>query len=210
MEINLFGLIKFGQKVHMEQLYKSGVIYMNHLSEFVKIEDNELRGDKHESLSEIKKITNIEISHRGRKIGYAETGRLSLWHNELMGNIYSMYTLYNVQRPEEILIDAKCKDFGDTFIIITNVEEFISRIKKEAAIHSVEVIYGPVEYVNTKEYLGSWSVFKKPLEYLYQQEFRFFAKKDNSGPFCLTIGSLEDISIMLDSDSLDKLSFERG
>lgn len=61
MNVNLFGLIKFGQKSHMLQLYEDGVLHMNHLSEFLKIEDNLLRGDKYESLSEIKVINDIKI-----------------------------------------------------------------------------------------------------------------------------------------------------
>ncbi|MGV3585975.1 MAG: hypothetical protein ACO1OF_03140 [Adhaeribacter sp.] len=209
MEINLFGLIKFGQKVHVEELYKKGTIYMNHLSEFLKIDDNGLRGDKYESLSEIKEIFNVEISHQGRKVGYAKTGRLSLWNNELSGNIYSMYTLYTLNNLAGIRIDAKCKDFGDAFVIITNVEEFIARIQKEADKLGLDIIYGPVDYVNTKEYLGNWSVFKKPIEYSFQNEFRFFIRQNSSGPFSLSIGTIEDISSMLDSQSLEELSFAR-
>lgn len=209
MEVNLFGLIKFGQKVHMEEFQEKGILYMNHLSEFLKIEDNALRGDKHESLSEISSITNMEISHKGRKLGYAENGRLSLWHNELGGNIYSMYALFTVDKPEEIQIDNRCKEFGNACVIVTKIDEFISRIKNEAAKQEIELIFGPVDYLSTKEYIGNWSVFKKPLEYYYQKEFRFFVRRDNSGPFCLNIGSIKDISIIMDAGDLEKLRIEK-
>ena len=207
MKINLFGLIKFGQRIHVEELYRKGIIYMNHLSEFLKIDDNVLRGDKYESLSEIKEIINIEISYQGEKVGYAKNGKLSLWNNELSGNIYSMYTLFTIDKLEEIRIDKKCKEFGNSFVIITNVEEFISRVKKEANKQGLDIIFGTVDYVNTKEYVGNWSVFKKPKEYSYQNEFRFFVRQNSSGPFCLTLGSIENISLMIDSEDLEKLTF---
>jgi len=209
MKINLFGLIKFGQKAHVEELYRKGVIYMNHLSEFLKIDDNILRGDKCESLSEIKEIINIEISYQGKKVGYAKNGKLSLWNNELSGNIYSMYTLFTIDKLEEIRINKKCKEFGDAFVIITNVEEFLSRVKNEANEQGLDIIYGTVDYVNTNEYVGNWSVFKKPMEYSYQNEFRFFIKQNSSGSLCLTLGSIEDISLMLNSEDLEKLTFGR-
>ena len=208
-KINLFGLIKFGQKVHLEELYRKGVIYMNHLSEFLKLDDNVLRGDKYESLAEIKEIFNIEVSHQGKNVGYAKNGKLSLWNNELSGNIYSMYTLFTNDKLEELRINEKCKEFGDAFVIISNVEEFISRIKKEACKQGLDIVYGTVDYVNAKEYVGNWSVFKKPIEYSYQKEFRFFIRQNSSGPFCLTLGSIEDISLMLDSGDLDKLNFAK-
>lgn len=209
MKVNLFGLIKFGQKVHMEEFQEKGILYMNHLSEFLKIEDNALRGDKHESLSEIRSIINIELSLQERKVGYAENGRLSLWHNDLGGNIYSMYALFTVDKPEKIQIDNRCKEFGNACVIVTKVDEFISRIKKEAAKQEIEIIYGPVDYLSTKGYVGNWSVFKKPLEYYYQKEFRFFVRTDNLGPFCLNIGSIRDISIMMDTEDLEKLRIEK-
>lgn len=120
-----------------------------------------------------------------------------------------MYTLFTPEDSEKKFIDSKCKDFGDTFVMITNVLEFIGRVKKAASDQNIRIIYGPVEYLDVKQYLGKWAVFKKPSQYSYQNEFRFFIARNLSGPFCLNIGSIKDISFMSDSESLDQLTFEK-
>lgn len=46
-------LVKFGRLEHLQQLQNEGLLYMNPLRCFWKIEDEELRGDPADGISEL-------------------------------------------------------------------------------------------------------------------------------------------------------------
>ena len=46
-------LIKFGQREHLLRLRDEGLLYMNNLPYFWKIEDDELRGDPFDCIAEV-------------------------------------------------------------------------------------------------------------------------------------------------------------
>ena len=189
----------------MESFYKQGIMFMNNLSAFRKIEDGELRGDKHEALNEQKEISNFRISVGNSKVGVAEKGTFQLWYNNPKGNIFSMYALEAHENLEEIKIDNACKKFGDTCVLILDINEFINRVDKAAKRNGYDIIYSPVEYIDLKEFHGKWSVFKKPIQYSYQSEFRFLIRREVSEPLLLNIGSLEDIAAIVESSKIDTL-----
>ncbi|MCX2740591.1 hypothetical protein [Pontibacter anaerobius] len=205
MKVDICSLIKFGEKAHMESFYKKGIVFMNHLNAFRHIEDEELRGDKHEALYEQKEINNIKIYLGNNKLGVAEKGRFQLWNDNPKGNIFSMYALKTTEDLSDIKIDSACKKFGDACVLILDINEFISRVGKAAKRAGYELVYSPVEYIDLKRYHGKWSVFKKPIQYSYQSEFRFFIRREESEPLFLEIGSLEDIAAIAESDKIDTL-----
>ena len=51
MSKNFTYLVKFQNQPYADSLYKEGLIYMNPLSYFQKLEDNNLRGDMYENLA---------------------------------------------------------------------------------------------------------------------------------------------------------------
>jgi hypothetical protein len=55
-------LIKFGQEKHLLQLQNEGLLYMNNLSFFWKIEDDELRGDPCDCVAEIARGPKIYMT----------------------------------------------------------------------------------------------------------------------------------------------------
>ncbi|SNC66775.1 hypothetical protein SAMN06265337_1725 [Hymenobacter gelipurpurascens] len=208
-KIQLFSLIKIGDRKFMENLYYNGTIYMNHVSEFVKIEDGNVRGDKHEHLDEQQEINNIVISLKGEDVLRADIGKLQVWNEEPIGNIYSMYMLETVENVEDLIIDSKCKQFGDTAVIILKVDEFYDRVKSNIENKGLKVYSGPVDYIDTNTFFGKWSLFKKPLEYKYQSEFRFVVKRNEISPLVINIGSLKDIAVIIESDKIDQLRFSK-
>ncbi|GAB3289830.1 hypothetical protein [Hymenobacter tenuis] len=208
-KIQVFSLIKIGDRRFMEDLYQNGTIYMNHISEFVRIEDDNVRGDKHEHLDEQQEINNIVISLRENNVLRGDTGKLQVWNEEPVGNIYSMYMLETVDHVEDLIIDSKCKEFGDTAVIILKVDEFYNLIESAIEKEGFKVLSGPVTYVDTNTFFGKWSLFKKPLEYKYQSEFRFVVKKNGYGPFVIKIGSLKDIAVIIESEKIDQLRISR-
>lgn len=209
MRINVCSLIKFGEKIHMESFYEDGLLYMNSLEVFRKIEDGELRGDKHEALYEQKEINNIRISLGNNKIGVAEKGFLQLWNENQQGNIFSMVALKTAENLDDIKINSECQKFGDTCVFILDIKEFINRVLKAAKEAGLELTYAPIEYFNMKSFQGKWSVFKKPLQYSFQSEFRFFISREEPGPLLLEIGSLKDISAIAESSKIDTLKISK-
>ncbi|MDO7846349.1 hypothetical protein Q5H92_08280 [Hymenobacter sp. M29] len=208
--VELFALIKFGAKHHMQQLYDDGVLYMNHISEFVRIEDSGLRGDKYESALSMQRMINIDIAHNGIVIAKAERGKITMHEDNPVGNIYSMYGLKVVDDLSQIKVDERCKNFGDSCVILHNVPEFISRVNQAASTLNMKLLYEPVQYQNLEEYEGNWSLFKKPDYYKYQREFRLLIKQEEFiGPIILSIGSIHDIAVMLGTDKIDGLKVER-
>lgn len=205
MNINVCSLIKFGEKAHMESFFQDGLMYMNNLDTFRKIEDQELRGDKHEALYEQREVKNIRISLGSSKIGSAEKGFFQLWHDKPQGNIFSMYALRTTENLNDIEISTNCKKFGDTCVFILDIKEFIKRVKSATHKAGLEVFYAPVEYTDIKSFQGKWSIFRKPLEYSYQSELRFYIKSDGKGPFCLELGSLKDIAAITESCQIHTL-----
>jgi hypothetical protein len=209
MKFSLFALVKFGQKAHIQALFEKGQIYMNHVSEFVKIEDSKLRGDEYEVLLSAEQIYNLEVSLQGRIIGTAGTGEIFIKNDLPVGNIYSMYALSHVPDLSLLKVDERCKEFGDSCLIILDVAEFIKRIEQAVSESDRKLIYSPVEYENMQTYIGKWSLFKKPLEYNYQKEFRLVVKQEEFvGPVIYEIGPLDDIAVMLESASISNWKFK--
>jgi hypothetical protein len=205
----MFGLIKFGERAHMKQLLDNGTVFMNSTGFFLDIEDNNLRGDKFESLSEIIPGNNLELYHKDHLVAVAEIAKLSIWNNYPKGNIFCSYTLFTDYHLDGNGIDPGCKEFGDTAIIITDFNKFLSRVNRAVAEQQLNVVYAPVDYLDTSTYEGKWTPFKKPIEYSFQKEFRFFIRGQAYEPLVLNIGPINDIAFMLDSDKIDKLRFVR-
>jgi hypothetical protein len=209
MEFSLFALVKFGQKIHIQALLEKGQIYMNHISEFIKIEDSKLRGDEYEVLLSAEQVYNLEVSLQGRIIGTAGIGKIFIKNNLPVGNIYSMYALSQTPDLSLLKIDERCKEFGDSCLVILNVAEFMKRIEKAVLESGRKLMYSPVHYEDMQTYIGKWSLFKKPIEYNYQKEFRLVVKQEEFiGPVIYEIGPLDDIAIMLESAGISNWKFQ--
>ena len=55
-------LIKFGRQEHLQLLQEEGLLYMNNLPYFWKIEDEELRGDPFDCISEVSRGPKVVLT----------------------------------------------------------------------------------------------------------------------------------------------------
>ncbi len=98
------------------------------------------------------------------------------------------------------------RKFGTHVLRITNHQEFSKRLSKAVTAHPhlynspfFEGGYGQVDYVDFTEYSGPVGLFRKPMEYAWQREFRicFGAEPEalnERGALELNIGDLSDIT----------------
>jgi hypothetical protein len=92
------------------------------------------------------------------------------------------------------LVDEQAFGFGDSFVLVLNTQEFISRTCKAARSAGFRCMYGLIEYYDVDGYSGETGPFRKPSNFAYQQEFRFLVEPGSSQPIRLAVGSLEDIT----------------
>lgn len=204
-EVGLFFLIKIGKKKHMDELYEKGLIYMSNIDYFRKLEEKELRGDKNEGIIGLEQVSNVKLLHEGKEIARGDSGQLKFHAYENNGNIYSLIAITSQEDPEDFRINERNNNFGDCFVVITDVKEFIERIENELKRLKYEYEYGLVSYYDSKKHSGPLNVFSKADYFEYQKEFRFFVKRNETGPLIIKIGSIENISFIFDIEKLDKI-----
>jgi hypothetical protein len=207
-KIGLFYLIKIGGGKFMHELYEHGVIFMNDIDYFRQYEDNELRGDKEEGIKGIEQVADIKLLHNSKILAHGNSGQLKFHDYDKNGNIYSLMAITSLENPVSFQIDEKNKRFGDCFVVITEVKDFIHRIEDKLKELKFEYEYGLIRYYNLKKYSGPLDVFCKPDNFKYQREFRFFVKRKESGPLKFKISPIKDISYILEINKLDKISIK--
>lgn len=197
-------LIKFGQQDHLLQLQNEGLLYMNHLSFFWEIEDEELRGDPCDCVAEVA---------RGPKIGFTladgkEVSMEGKWTLRMPPpqpekiNIFSMYSLRPLAE-NTFPVDEKNFRFGEHALLLIKPSEFMRRI--ELSLKSQRIIANAdlVEYVDD-EYAGKVGPFRKFKKFSYQSEWRLVCLDGPGGPRKIYIGSIQDISVIMRSDEVNK------
>ena len=161
---------------------------------------------KDEGLAGIEQVAELKLLHNGKVLARSDSAQLKFHDYENKGNLYCLVAITSCEDPEIFKIDEKNKGLGDCFVVITDVREFIKRIGDKLKERGYE--YGLVDYYNPKEYSGPLNVFRKPVKFKYQKEFRFFVKRNKSGPLDIEIGSIEDIAFIFDIEKLDKISIK--
>lgn len=98
------------------------------------------------------------------------------------------------------------REFGTHVLRITNLIEFSRRLSQAVTTHPhlynspfFEGGYGQVDYVDFSDYSGPVGLFRKPIEYAWQREYRlcFGAEPEalnDRGALELNIGDLSDIT----------------
>jgi hypothetical protein len=206
-------LIKFGQEKHLLQLQNEGLLYMNNLPYFWKMEDDELRGDPCDCVAEIARGPKIAFTLADGKQFFMEgewTLRIPPVNPEKV-NIFSMYSLRPLAE-NTFPINEKNFRFGDHALLLIKPEEFMRRL--EFSLKSQRIVGNGdlVEYVDD-EYAGKVGPFRKFSKFNYQSEWRLVCKDGPGGPRKIYIGSIQDISVIIRSDVLNKelrIEFESG
>ncbi len=195
--------MKFGQKDHIMDMYTNGTIYMNPIQYFRTCEDNALRGDKYEGIRALKNYPGGEFEIKALNFkGEYISLQIREDYEQVLGNIYSLYSIssYHIKRPLKFKINNQISKFGDHCLFIKNNPEFLKRLKEKLRDLNLKFRYGFVDYYNSNKKNGIITLFQKPNEYKYQNEFRFYIERESTQPFVISIGSLEDIAAIYNTD----------
>ena len=127
----VLGMFKFGENQNIEQ-FARGLLYMNTLKHFVEIETSSLRRDSHEGTSHLWRGDGVTLSIRTAADGpFTPIGGLqglSYRPDALQNvNVFCMYALR--ESASETFVDPRNFNFGDTFAILIEFEEFMKRLK---------------------------------------------------------------------------------
>mgnify|MGYP000005426396 FL=1 len=169
----------------------------NSISYFIKFFKNEQHADSFlagdifaNRFSHFKVIENIEMSQSTLlTISDEETIPFkSVWRNCL--NIFCVYAGSDC----DVKIPKACEELGKFAVIIHDVDEFLNRVRQAVVKNDFHMEHSLVSYTQSQEALES--IFLKPLQFDFQQEYRFafstgVASKE---PLIISIGDISDIA----------------
>jgi len=200
-------LVKIGQKDHIEQLQKSGLIYANTVGYFRQMKGEDfLRKDIREGAFNhipLRQGDTLAISVNNKTIPFQiSRGHINEYYTYMKKlNLYCMMHFDPQDVNKTGIIDKRNIEFGDTSLFITNPKKFIDRIKDNAP-DFVKTFYGPIRYYDVNKKYEDLTIFDKPDHFDFQKEFRFVFHGHGNGPLRFEIGSLKDISYMVEADKL--------
>jgi hypothetical protein len=201
-------LAKFGQLEHLQQLQTDGLLYMNPLRCFWKIEDEELRGDPADGIAELHKGDRGEA----RFVEYPEVVlKLNSWTLRIPPpnadeiNVYCMYAL----RPlhGSFPVDARNDRFGGHALVLLEPQRFIDAVHDALQRDGIRHCAGLVEYYDD-DFKGEVGPFKKSHRFRYQSEWRLVCYGGNGDVMKVSVGSLADYSVLMPfGDVNDQVSY---
>ena len=174
--------------------FLNGNLYLNTFAYFSQLDQSDIvRSDPHDGAIEARQVLEVAIQEpTGNWIPIGGVQSPIIVHNDEISNlnILCFYTL--TDRPGDEFDDRNL-EFGEVAVFISNLPEFIRRVRQAVAVSSWTVAHGPVEYVKRKTHDGLMGPFRKFQDYSYQSEFRFVFTTGKRSPLRLEIGSLRDI-----------------
>ena len=117
-------------------------------------------------------------------------------------NVFCMFAFR--EKNSVFKVDPRNFEFGDTFVVLKDGNEFIRRVKELTARKGLKLEYNLVEYVDRSTYNGPIGKFRKFSDFSYQSEFRISIDSGKNRPYKLRIGDISDISIIGNLDELNE------
>ena len=195
-------LFKLGKHEHLEQLRDEGLVYLNPLSFFQKLECDPHRADEYEGLSFIDhNVSEIRIGD------HAIPGKDIL---ELKGtldlpcHVFCLFGIINRDGKYRLpLFDRRIYEDGEWDTAAVIEPPFIKRLLEavhdeiQSLLHELQPevrAWGltPVEYVDLHTYNGVVGPFRKDRRFAYQNECRFILPAGNNEPRIIRLGSMKD------------------
>lgn len=199
-------LIKFSQHEHVLQLQNEGLLYMNNLAYFRRIEDEELRGDSFDGVTRVERARNTKVEMKlpdGREITIKEAKwvlGMDFYEPERI-NIFCMYALHAGSFP----VDEKNFRFGDYALVLTSGQEFMNRVVSTMKTQIIKEAKGDlVEYVDN-QFTRELGPLKKFKTFDYQSEWRLVCYDGPGGVRKISIGSIRDISVIIPSSEVNRI-----
>lgn len=214
-EIKLYMLIKIGKREHIQMLQDKGLLYLNTVNYFRSLEELQ-KGDENEGIIRIEQVDWIKIEVGGKfielrknaKIDNLSSGQLRINKLDLVGNIYSMIALSSNRIANSVICNELNTKLGDTFLIITDAKQFLSRVSSQLNNLGLKHQFNFVTYYDTHSYTGDLSIFNKENRFKHQSEFRIFVKNQTDKPIKIKIGPINEISRIFPIDLFNSLRFE--
>jgi hypothetical protein len=189
--------------------FLDGNLHLNSDAFFAQAEaDGFLRSDPYEGADDAIQFKEIAIKIGDGKwvpIGGSKSPLIYRHGNKQSRNILCLYMFTN---KHDFEFDKRNMNFGEVAVVITDLKEFIKRIRNASIKEGNELYQAPVEYIDKKVHHGKMGPFRKFSEYGYQSEFRFVLVTSNAEPeqaIKLPIGDIRDIAIVCTSDKLSEL-----
>jgi hypothetical protein len=187
---------------------------MNAIDYFRVLDADPVRGDGDEGLTYCfqpsRTVMEVRAMSAWQRVGGIAGPLKYREETDWTGNLFCMFALRashaealaeNARPP----VDLRNHAFGDAAVVITEADEFLRRVAVAAEREGLRLQAGPVEYVNEYSYHGPMGPFRKFAGYSYQSEFRLLVEPGRAGPRSLTLGSIEDISVMVATESINRL-----
>jgi hypothetical protein len=201
--------VKFGKGQNIMELRNNGIVYFNPLSFFKNIENDEVRNDELEGALRIEQVREIQLYSEGEIIARQLPGsnaQLYFHDKENNGKVFSLYAITEEKHTDQdFVFDDRLLKFGDKLLLITNTKIFIERIIRQIKSRNLKFNLGYVNYYDKNMYSGSLNPFQKPDVFKYQYEFRVFIESCDQLPMKIEIGSIKNISQILDSPAIEKM-----
>ena len=189
-------LMKLLPSKHLES-FLNGNLYMNTPEYFSTLEAADLvRSDTDEGIHSSLQTKEVSIQNEnGEWIPIGGLINPVIFRTQETA-AYNMYCMYGIQELIEEPLDDRNLAFGDTFVAITNNDEFLRRIKVASENEKREYEHALIEYVDRETFHGFIGPFRKFSSFAYQQEFRIVLLGGNGSPTTLHIGDIRDICIV--------------
>ena len=220
-----FFLVKFFGKENHADDFVRGQIFANRLSEFKQAEDSDESGrmDRHEGTIAWLQPGTGRLTLNGMDMSDDLAGPIQIqknWLNHL--NVFCVHAAHSGDLDlaslsndnaealrQELTIPDECLSLGKYAVVVTNVPEFIKRMKDSARAKGYRIRWGLVKYYDPATFHGNFhdeeAAFWKQNHYNFQREFRFIMNSGSLGeePLVMDIGDIRNITLQLESSELN-------
>lgn len=198
-------LVKLLSEEYVES-FLDGNLYLNTATYFSQLDQSDtVRADPNDCVSEARKVLEVAIQDdKGNWVPIGGVQNPIIFRSDELRdlNILCLYTLTDLQDDS---FDDQNLEFGGVAIFISNLPEFVRRVREAAATSKWPIQHGPIDYVDRTEIDGSMGPFRKFQDFSYQREFRFTFITYKREACYLNVGNLRDITFVRPSSEVARI-----
>ena len=189
-------LVKLLREEYVES-FLDGNLYLNTATYFSQLDQSDtVRADPNDSISEARKVREVAIQDdKGNWVPIGDVQNPIIFRSDELRNL-NILCLYTLTDRQHDSFDERNLEFGSVAIFISNLPEFVRRVREAAATSKWSIQHGPIDYVNRIEIDGSMGPFRKFQDFSYQREFRFAFITNKREACYLNVGNLRDITFV--------------